>query len=113
MRTGGATGLFFADAAGFLADAVFALARLEALADVLAVVAAFAVPRLALAPLPDLRAVDAVDAFAATRLAVLVFAPPAFKVDLEDFLRVFLDIRLPFVAFSGVFWDSQEPRPDH
>jgi hypothetical protein len=49
--------------------------------------------------------------FAVARLVGLAFAPPVFEADrpeadLGDFFRVFLDIRLPFVAFSGVFWDS-------
>ncbi|MBB5051238.1 hypothetical protein HNQ36_001192 [Afipia massiliensis] len=97
-----------------MADAVFAPARFDVLAaDVLFVAAAFVAPRLAVVFLPDLPAADEAAALVATRSELLVFPLPAVGLDLDDFLRVFLDIRLPFVAFSGVFWDSREPRPDH
>jgi hypothetical protein len=60
-----------------------------------------------LAALPDFFA-TAVPAFAAGVLAAAAgllraafFAVTFLTVVLEDFLRVFLDIRLPFVAFGG------------
>jgi hypothetical protein len=34
-------------------------------------------------------------------LAAVTFRAGVFEDPLEDFLRVFLDIRLPFVAFGG------------
>jgi hypothetical protein len=37
------------------------------------------------------------------------FSGVTFGGDLDDFLRVFLGIRLPFVAFGGVFRESREP----
>ena len=53
--------------------------------------------------LPDFVAADR-PVFAAGRLVAAFDAPArAFRAagDLRDFLRVFLDIRLPFVAFRG------------
>jgi hypothetical protein len=103
--------LFVAGAADFLSDAVFALARFDGLAaDILLVAAACVAPRLAVVFPPDLPAADEAAALVATRLAVLVFPLAAARLDLDDFLRVFLDIRLPFVAFGRVFWESREPR---
>lgn len=84
-----------------MADAVFE-PRFDVLAaDVLFVAAAFVAPRLAVVFLPDLPAADEAAALVATRSELLVFPLPAVGLDLDDFLRVFLDIRLPFDAFGG------------
>jgi hypothetical protein len=101
-------------AAGFLADAVFALEGFDVFAAVFFDVAPFAAPRL-LEGFSALLTTGVRSFFAVAAVAVSAFARPAFGddrpvADLDDFLRVFLDIRLPFVAFSGVFWESQEPR---
>ena len=62
-------------------------------------------------PVDAIAAAEARGFFAVARLVGLAFAPPVFEADrpeadLDDFFRVFLDIRLPFVAFGGVFRDS-------
>jgi hypothetical protein len=88
--------------------------RFDVFTAVFLEVAPFAGELLVLAFLEALPEAEVRGLFAAARLVVLAFAPPGFPVDrpvadLDDFLRVFLDIRLPFVAFRRVFWDSREP----
>jgi hypothetical protein len=69
----------------------------------------FAAGRLAAVFFTDLL----VAVLAAARLAVFAFPGIVFGADLDDFSRVFLGIRLPFVAFGGVFKESRDTYSDH
>jgi hypothetical protein len=86
-------------AVDFLADAALLPERFAIFAGVFFAV----VPCLFEAVPAVFPAADARGFFVALRLAVLAFALPVFEADLDDFSRVFLDIRLPFVAFSRIF----------
>jgi len=90
--------------AGALAGADVDRAALVARVFAAPALAAFFAPAFAGAPFaPDFLAPDPA-AFAGLAAPLPAFDDarvPLAAVDLEDFLRVFLDIRLPFVAFGG------------
>jgi hypothetical protein len=65
-------------------------------------VSLIALPDFFAAAVPVLATGVLAAAFLALRVVVAAFEPAALPTGvLEDFLRVFLDIRLPFVAFGG------------